>query len=228
VLLCVRGTDFLSETAVTAKIRRATHDDAGFIARTILAAQRGHRPRGWFDIALDRPEPDCLAFVARVATAQQPSWWHVSHFIVAEADGLPAAALCAMPAAGTIAAARAAIAEAAGKAGLDASELAAIFRRGAYTAGCWVQGGDGAWLIEHVACEPAHRGRGVMQTLIGHALAAGRAAGFSQASISFLIGNAAAERCYARAGFAFAEEKRDPAFEALTGAPGFRRFERAI
>jgi hypothetical protein len=28
--------------------------------------------------------------------------------------------------------------------------------------------------------------------------------------------------------FSFAEEKRDAAFEALTGAPGFRRFERAI
>jgi len=35
-----------------------------------------------------------------------------------------------------------------------------------------------------------------------------------------------AERSYAKAGFAFAEEKRDPAFE--TGAAGFRRFERAI
>ena len=33
---------------------------------------------------------------------------------------------------------------------------------------------------------------------------------------------------HAKAGFTFAEEKRDPAFEALTGAPGFRRFERAI
>jgi hypothetical protein len=36
------------------------------------------------------------------------------------------------------------------------------------------------------------------------------------------------ERRYARAGFACAEEKRDPAFEALTGAPGFHRFARAI
>ena len=43
-----------------------------------------------------------------------------------------------------------------------------------------------------------------------------------------LIGNEAAERCYAKAGFAFAEEKRDPAFEAITGASGFRRFARAI
>jgi hypothetical protein len=67
-----------------------------------------------------------------------------------------------------------------------------------------------------------------VQALIGHALAAGKRAGFEQASISFLIGNDAAERCYAKAGFAFAEEKRDPAFETVTGSPGFRRFVRAI
>jgi len=29
-------------------------------------------------------------------------------------------------------------------------------------------------------------------------------------------------------GFAFAEEKRDPAFGALAGSPAFRRFVRAI
>ena len=108
------------------------------------------------------------------------------------------------------------------------TELAAIFRRGAYTANCWVQGGEGDWLIEHVATLPEYRGRGLVQALIAHALQAGRAAGFPQASISFLIGNEAAERCYAKAGFAFAEEKRDPAFEAITGAAGFRRFTRAI
>ena len=31
-----------------------------------------------------------------------------------------------------------------------------------------------------------------------------------------------------QSGLAFAEEKRDPAFEAITGSPGFRRFTRAI
>ena len=55
-----------------------------------------------------------------------------------------------------------------------------------------------------------------------------RARDLRTASISFLIGNEAAERCYAKAGFAFAEEKRDPAFEAITRSPGFRRFVRAI
>lgn len=214
--------------AVTPSIRPARAEDAGFIAWTILAAQRGPRPRGWFDIALDWPGPQCLGFVERLAIARQPTWWHVSQFIIAEVEGEPAAALCALPAAGTGAAARAAIEEVAETSGLNASELAAIFRRGAYTAGCWVQGGDDDWLVEHVACRPSHRGRGLTSALIERALAAGKAAGFARASISFLIGNAPAERCYARAGFAFAEEKRDSAFEALTGAPGFRRFARAI
>src|SRR5258706_15034435 len=81
-------------------IRRALPEDADFIARSILAAQRGHRPRGWFDIALNRPEPQCLSFVARIAHARTVSWWHTSQFLIAEVEGSPAAALCALPAAG--------------------------------------------------------------------------------------------------------------------------------
>ena len=209
-------------------IRPARAEDANFIARNILSSQRGPRPRGCFDITLDWPEPQCLAFVERLATAQQRSWWHVSHFIIAEIEGEPAAALCALPASGTLVAARAAIAAVAGECGLGEAELAEISRRGAYAAKCWVQGGDGEWLIEHVATLPAYRGRGLVQVLIERALDQGKAAGFKQASISFLIGNDPAERSYARAGFVFAEEKRDPDFQALTGAPGFRRFVRAI
>jgi hypothetical protein len=52
-------------------------------------------------------------------------------------------------------------AEVAAETGLTASGLAAIFRRGAYASGCWVQGGEGDWLIEHVATQPAYRGRGL-------------------------------------------------------------------
>ncbi len=209
-------------------IRPARSDDAPFIARIILSSQRGPLPRGWFDIALDRDEPACLAFIERIAIARTRSWWHVAHFLVAEVDGVPGAALCAMPAAGTGTAARAALAEVAAEMGIDAAGLSAIIQRGAYARNCWVQGGEGDWLIEHVASDAAYRGGGLVQALIGRALADGRSAGYAQASISFLIGNTAAERCYAKAGFAFAEEKRDAAFEVLIGTPGFRRFARAM
>jgi translation initiation factor 4G len=218
----------VSASVVAPAIRRATPGDADFIAWTILAAQRGHRPRGWFDIALDWPEPLSRAFVRRIALAHKRSWWHTSHFLIAEADGRPAAALCALPAAGSGKDAQAAISEVAHAAELDATEMQAIWQRGAYSGTCWTTGDDDNWLIEHVAAEPSHRGRGLVQALLDDALAEGKAAGYRRACIVFYIGNDAAERCYARAGFSFAEEKCDPEFEALTGAPGFRRFERAI
>ena len=94
--------------------------------------------------------------------------------------------------------------------GLAAGELEAIRQRGGYTLACWVQGGEGDWMIEHVATDPAYRGRGLVQALIAHALDKGLAAGFTRATISFLIGNDPAERAYAKAGFIFADEKRDP------------------
>ena len=210
------------------EIRKGRPDDADFIARTILLAQRGPRPRGWFDIALDQGEPQVLDFLRKLAVAKPRSWYHVSQFWIAEADGEPAAALCAMPSRETRATMRAAIEEVARDEGMSAADLAAMFSRGAYARDCWIQGSEGDWLIEHVASVPANRGRGLMQALIARALSAGREAGFSSASITFVIGNDAAERCYAKAGFTFAEEKRDAALEALTGTPGFRRFSRAI
>ncbi len=210
---------------MTPRIRPGCADDAEFIARTILLSQRGHRSRGWFDIALDQGEPQVLHFIEKLAVARQRTWWHASQFIVVDVAGMPASALCAMPVAGTDEAAGAAIKEVASETGLSARE---IFRRGAYLDKCWVEAGKDDWLIEHVATLPAYRGRGLVQALIGHALAAGKLAGYARASIPFLIGNDAAERCYAKAGFSFAEEKRDAGFEALTGAPGFRRFARAI
>jgi GNAT superfamily N-acetyltransferase len=213
---------------MTPEIRPGRADDADFIARTILSSLRGPRPRGWFDFALAQDEPRVLAFLKRLAVAKQQSWYHVSQFLVAEIGGEPAAALCAMSSRSARETIRPAIEEAARDAGMSDAELAAIFARGAYARPCWIQGGDEDWLIEHVASAPAFRGRGLMQALIAQGLAAGKAAGFSRASITFVIGNEAAERCYTRAGFSFAEEKRDAGFEALTGAPGFRRFARAI
>lgn len=213
---------------MAARIRPGRPEDADFIARTILLAQRGPRPFGWFDIALAQDEPNVLDFLRKLAVAKPRSWYRVSQFLVAEVEGRPAAALCAMPSSETRDTMRAAIEEVARDTGMSGPDLTAIFVRGAYARPCWIQGNDEDWLIEHVASQPSARGSGLVQALIAHALASGKAGGFSRASITFLIGNDAAERCYAKAGFAFAEEKRDPAFETLTGAPGFRRFVRAI
>src|SRR5262245_38220104 len=110
--------------AVVPTIRPACAEDAGFIAQTILFAQRGPYPRGWFDIALDRPETEVLAFVGKLACARAVSWWHASQFLIAEVEGVPAAALCAMPSRGSLRMARPALEEVAHDTGMDASDLA--------------------------------------------------------------------------------------------------------
>jgi ribosomal protein S18 acetylase RimI-like enzyme len=213
---------------VTLVIRRAQTEDADFVAWAILAAQRGHRRRGWFDIALDRPEPECLAFVRQIALSPTRSWCHLSHFLIAEVEGRCAAALCALPVAGTIAALRGAIEEAALALRLDAADHSALWRRGAYAAHCWMAGESDAWMIEHVATKPERRGRGLASALLAHAMTIGADNGYKRAQITFYIGNGAAERRYAKAGFEFAEERRHAEFEALTGAPGFRRYARDL
>ena len=58
-------------------IRPARPEDASFVARNILSSQRGPRGRGWFDIALGSDEPECLAFVERIAVVRVPSCLHL-------------------------------------------------------------------------------------------------------------------------------------------------------
>src|SRR5262245_11446007 len=92
-------------------IRQGRADDAAFIARTVLLAQRGPRPLGWFDIALGQAEPHVLDFLEKLAVATPRSWYHVSQFLIAEIEGEPSAALCAMPSRETRDTMRAAIEE---------------------------------------------------------------------------------------------------------------------
>src|ERR1700754_117259 len=106
---------------MTATIRRASDSDAEFIAWTILTSQRGHRPRGWFDIALDRPEPECVAFTREIVVSPIRSIWHVSRYWIAERDGEAAAALCALRTGDIPATARPAILEAMRAVGIDAA-----------------------------------------------------------------------------------------------------------
>lgn len=105
-------------------IRRALPEDVAFIAWVTLASQRGHRPRGWFDIALGLSEADCLSFIRGLIASPVPSLWHLSRFWVAASKGAPAAALCALPVAALRDSTRPAIDGAMKAFGLDAVEQA--------------------------------------------------------------------------------------------------------
>jgi len=212
---------------MTATIRPARPQDAGFLGWAIYMAARGHLKRGWFDIVLERDEAFCIAFSRRLAEAKARSWWHWSLFLVAEADGAPVAALCGFGDESVYMASSDAMAEASRFMGLSETEQARLWPRGAFILSCTTSE-PGAWTIENVATLPEHRGSGVTQALLARGLDAARDAGFQRAQISFLIGNEAAERAYRKAGFEFAEEKRAPEFQAAMGVPGLRRLARGV
>jgi GNAT superfamily N-acetyltransferase len=209
-------------------IRPAREDDAGFLAWAILAATRSHCDRGWFDIALNRPEADCLEFLRRLAVTSAQSLWHYSRFFVAEVDGFSVAALAAFRAGDAFALAQEALTEAARRLGWSKSEQEAIWRRGSYIFKCTLETPDDAWVIENIATLSAYRKRGLAARLIERALDEGAGSGAREALITFFIGNDSAERAYQEAGFKLKDEKRHPDFEAATGVAGLRRYARRL
>lgn len=209
-------------------IRPATAGDARFVAWTIQAAMRSHLKKGWFDIMLARPEAECLEFVQRLVLAETPSWWHHSLFLIAEVDGKPASALCRFRAGDGYPLSEKAMTEVVASYQWSEAEVKTMWQRGAYAFTCILPGDDNRWTIENVATRPEYRGRGLVGTLIEHALGEGRRRGYSEAQITFLIGNEPAERAYAKAGFTFEAEKRHPDHEAACGSPGLRRFKRKL
>jgi len=207
---------------------RGTPRDANFLAWVLLAASRGHLSRGWFDIALNAAESRCLEFLKHLATTQPPSWWHYSRFLVAAINAQPVAALSAFRAGEAYSLSQAAMSEVAEALALAPPEQAAIWRRGSYIFLCAMGGHDDCWTVENVAVLRAYRGRGLINALLSRALEDGAAQGLEQAQVTFAIGNEAAERAYAKAGFSFGGERRHPEFEAVAGAPGLRRLVRQL
>ncbi|MEI9992580.1 MAG: GNAT family N-acetyltransferase [Rhizomicrobium sp.] len=212
-------------TLTTTTFRPATADDARFLGWAMFMAARGHLPRGWFDIVLQRPVEFGVAFCTRLANAEARSWWHHSFFTVAEVDGVAAAAACAFADNAPYMVSDEAMAEASDRMGIGKAEQAELWPRGAFILNA-TTGEDDCWTIENVATWPDYRGRGVARALIAHML---REMGPpKRAQISFLIGNAPAEHCYRSCGFVFAEDKTDKVFEAAMGVPGIRRLARDL
>lgn len=209
-------------------IRTGGRNDAAFLASIILTASRGHLARGWFDLALDRSETECLAFLRQLTVTGARSVWHYSRFLVAEeASAGPVAALSAFAAAEVYPVSPIAIAETGETLGLTPEEQAAIWERGEYAFTCTVPP-DNVWVIENVATLPAYRRCGHTAALLDRALECGRFRGLKQAQITFLIGNESAQRTYERAGFRLIEERRHFQFEAFAGSPGLRQYVMAL
>ena len=131
-------------------IREAQAGDAPFVSWAINTAARSHRPIGWFDIMLGTPEPEVLAFLKEVVTAECRSWWHWSKFLIADDGGRAIAALCRFRAGDGYGLSEEAIAEVVKRRKLGEAELQAMWNRGAYMFSCLMEPHDDFWTVENV------------------------------------------------------------------------------
>lgn len=214
---------------MSVEIRRAHAKDAPFLAWVMLAAARSHLQRGSWDVSLDLPEEETLAFLELLAVTGQTHLFHYSTFVVAEVDGRSAAALCGYaPRAAGMGVAFPAIGDVSKKLGRSDADRKAGMKRVEPFFSCAPEEPDGAWIIENVATSPDFRRRGLIDILLRRILDEGRGQGFELAQIGVLVGNTPAQRAYEKAGFEVVDEKRTPEFEATFGCPGIKRLQQRL
>jgi GNAT superfamily N-acetyltransferase len=209
-------------------IRQASPRDAHFLGWAILSASRGHLPQGWFELAVNRPEGDCLAFLRALTTTTVRSRWHYSRFLIAEVNAEPVAALSAFRFGDTHRISPLALIEAADNAGIRREEQDEMWKRGSYMFTCTSRPDAECWVIESIATLPQYRRCGYTSALLARTLEDANTLGLREAEITIVIGNDSAARAYQKAGFEWAGDRCHPEFEAATGAPGQRRFVKSL
>jgi len=214
---------------MTVEIRDARREDAAFLAWVLLTAHRSHLERGTWDLVVDADEATCLRFLEHLAGSSTPHWTHFSTFLVAEVDGVPAAALCGyfdeefgMPALAK------ALPEVNAAVGRTRADDAAGFARAGSIVHVAPEHEPGVWIAENVATRPEYRRRGLVDRLLSEIFDRGRQRGARVVDIGVLIGNDPAQRAYEKNGFKIIGEKRHPEFEAVYLCPGIRALSREL
>jgi ribosomal protein S18 acetylase RimI-like enzyme len=209
---------------VKLSIRDAVRGDAALIAWVQMMAARSGRPLGLWDLMFPGSDRPRLDLIAQVALSPHESFAQLSGFLVAEVDGVAVGALSGYaPAIKHLDHFRHALAAVLTEDGWSEAHRKLIGSRIAPCLSCISETPHDRWVVEWVALESDARGKGVASALLAAILERGRASGFDKAQISVLIGNTPAQRCYERAGFRIVDEKRNPDFEAMFGAPGVAR-----
>jgi ribosomal protein S18 acetylase RimI-like enzyme len=211
-------------------IRRATADDADFLAWVMLAASRAHLSRGVWDLLVGTDEAGCLDYLQRLAVAEPRSLCHFESFWVAEADGHTGGALCGfeLRSGGGWAIVGEAMGSVQRELGWTEADIAASQNRIAAVRDCFLPDIGADWGIENVATRTEYRRRGLANRLVEQAIHEGRQRGCRLAQITTFIGNDAAQSVYKGAGFVLSDEIRFPQMASVLNTPGFVRLIRPL
>ena len=203
------------------KTRPANKSDALFVAWVMQEAARSHLPIGMWDLVFPGPDDQRLEKLGILTTTETVHFGHYSRFLIAEENGVPAAALSAYE--NTRHGPKylgAALAEAFKTMGLPETELMKVPERMAPMTAIKYKINDGQWVVEWVATKPEFRGRGIIYGLLQEILDKGRKEGFTESQIGYILGNIPAKNAYEKIGYRYVTAYRHPDFQATFGEPG--------
>jgi ribosomal protein S18 acetylase RimI-like enzyme len=204
--------------------RNATPRDAPFLAWVMLTASRSHCSYGLWERFVDGTEQECLSFLEKIAVTRNPHLFHHQLFLLAEKNGQPVGGLCGYdPGCHGMRVFVKALPEVYEQMGWSKSDGKTALQRLSCYGACMPDEIPGVWTIECVATAPEIRRQGVMNLLLEAILERGRSHGLRKARIAVLLSNAPARKAYEKAGFRYADEKRDTGFQAAFGDFGIAR-----
>lgn len=209
-------------------IRRAQEEDIPFLGWVMYTAARSHLETCPWSAIFGEDEAGTRKLLEHVARTPATHWCHVSKFWIAEANGIPAAAMSGFTPAteGTPVLAEVALGIAASELGYSDIRLDQVSERLMVAAQGLPDDLPDVWAVENVAVLPGYRGRGLIDRLFEQVLDEGRKLSFKRAQILCLIGNICGQRAWERNGFAVLTEKLSPSFDELIGTPGAKLLAR--
>lgn len=205
-------------------IREGKLSDATFLAWVMQEAGRSHLESGIWDCALPGPEAERLGYIEQLVRTEDHTFCHYAKFLVAEVDGIPAAALTAYkPDQEVREISIKVLHQILVKAGWTEQQIGKMMQSFAPLQTCEPEVPENAWIIDFVATRKEFRRRGLVSALLAAVLEKGRQQGHKISQVAILIGNTPAQRVYEKAGFKVVDEKRHPDFDAALGCPGIAR-----
>lgn len=203
-----------------ALIRPATPADAPEAARLMYLAGKSHVERSIYELMFPGDTEEMLRKLAALFTAETPSFYHYSHYLISEVDGEVAGCLCGY---NELEAGGRRLAEALAEIGIDRAEGKAMYRRMLPFHRVNPRHSEDSWVVENVAVFPEFRRLGIVSSLLEEILRRGRERAYGHAELNMLIGNEPALGAYSKAGFVIVEEKTDEEFMRIFGTPGMVR-----
>lgn len=195
-------------------IRKATSDDAAFLAQMILKSTRASKSMGYFDLIIEaKDDEELLGYLQKVVLSNIKNPLHFTNFLVAQVDNKLVGSLCSYEPRN---ATRDALVEALMEAGIDASENESL----RILSLCGFEPNTKILILDYMEEVDGFVDVGVLKALMQKSLLNARLKGYRLAQTVVEIGALESLMYYKKLGFKEVKQKECEAYKELFGRAG--------